>query len=371
MMMGAKNRTDIYKGIDRVNANIDMNMISDILAQSDIDFDNPSTFGPVMQQLDQIKPKLGAEVGKMLYDISNSRMKAAAAAAMNLSHGKAYLGQANEFNAQAGRINTGVGMVNKAVDAGTPQLAGGDVLLGNTGNLPQTSTEQNAQAFGVADRTLEGAKYAADQKLKGTKYTADTKVGGGSGSKFRLPSTKDSKPMMATGVSFFRSKYPNANFTDAEGNMSDWAAVIILDAYQRGEAIAREENIPVRTMQDIFDLGFQDMEGNISEMTAPDNQGTVLTLSRGTTNMPVQAGGQMPPPPQPSLAAQQPDNGNYPSVFNQQPTDKVITATAEFIKKNPNVPIKQIVLGMMNQYKAMGLSREETKVRINAFINQR
>ena len=376
MMFGADNRKDIYQGIDRLDAAVVNSATADILADSDLDFDNPATFAPVISKLNQLSPGLGNTMGKTLYSISNERMRAAAEAAKNAAMGRSYLSQSKNFDAQAAlnqaKANTqklGTEYVTQAVNRGEgTNLQGARTLFGD-GPVPLSPQQQ----YDIEAKKAAEKKAAA---IEAAKIKAVAKRNNDNGG-LKVPRVKplgddELQEILHLGVPSLQQMYPSLEIDPTA--IDDSIRLAIEQAYTTGMKIT---NDPYATKADIIRAGLEYLKNKnkmaVTEKTIPGQPAehwwqsdTPETKMKGLT--------YPAPPPQPPKVAppenQQPDNSNYPSVFNQPPADKVVAETVQWIKKNPDVTKQQIVLQMMNRYKAMGLSKEETKARINAFINQ-
>ncbi|MEA3240693.1 MAG: hypothetical protein U9P37_03830, partial [Pseudomonadota bacterium] len=331
MMMGANTRDDVYRGIDRVNKQIDLNAVSDILANSDIDFDNPATFAPVMQQLDQITPGLGVETGQKLYAISNERMKAAAEASMKLSHGQAYQGQANESNANALRTNWGTSTLNKGVEAGsiTP-YAGARTAYGISGDA-STPEEIAARERSSANIESDWRNYGSDAKARARVKAAEIKANADANAKDGAPPQSSIgftqmdedtwKEVFTMGVPMLGQIFPEVELRNPDGSVDEQAAMALKDAYRIGVQLAKANpQSGIRSRADVIRLGLDHLieKGQLGrrEITIKGKKGRIFD------DPDTKGWGIAYPYSGSSPAARQPPTGGAaPAQQPEQPTD--------------------------------------------------
>ncbi|MEA3362652.1 MAG: hypothetical protein U9Q61_05215 [Thermodesulfobacteriota bacterium] len=366
MMMGANTRDDVYRGIDRVNKQIDLNAVSDILANSDIDFDNPATFAPVMQQLDQITPGLGAEMGQKLYAISNERMKAAAEASMKLSHGQAYQGQANESNANALRTNWGTSTLNKGVEAGsiTP-YAGARTAYGISGDA-STPEEIAARERSSANIESDWRNYDSDADARARVEAARIKANADADAKgdgspqsstgFAQMDEDTWKEVFTMGVPMLGQIFPEVELRNPDGSVDEQAAMALKDAYRIGVQLAKANpQSGIRSRADVIRLGLDHLieKGQLGrrEITIkgkegriwddPDTKGWGIAYPYGGSSPAAgqpQTGGQ-PPTGGAASVHEQPVNSQVPDYLKQQ-TGPSLQAMSQPTQSAPDPGVK-------------------------------
>ncbi len=352
--------------------------IAATLKNAPIDFDDPEDIRQMTAQLAVIDPEKALSWGQ-------SALNAVIARRTERANAQRYQSLADKYNAESGLTEAKTGLYNWGSNLLKDQYAAGEVpsdivwdySLNHPGKSPLSIADQTAIEAAKNKTELEKQKLVNAGKLAvaGKKSSGKKSSTGGAWQGKPLKEA-EVQEILHLGVPIVKQMYPDLEINPDEP-LDDSINLAIRQAYSTGLALAQKSGNPFMTKADIIYAGLKYLKDNnkmgVAEKVIPGQPATWLrsaTPEERIKELKYPLLSQQPPKAAPP-ENQQPDNSNYPSVFNQPSADKVVTETVELIKKNPNITKRQIVLQMMARYKAMGLSKEETKARINAFINQR
>lgn len=343
--------------------------IADILKNSPIDLDDPEGIRQMTAELSIVDPEKALRWGQSaLNAVIARRTERAREQAVQAQTGK-YDAESSLTRAKTGLYGWGRNLLEDQYSSGNLSTDSALVYaLGRPGKSPLSIADQ---------KDIEAAKNQTELEKQELVNAGKLAVQGKKRPTRRLTPAKplredEVQEILHLGVPLIKQMYPELEINPDEP-LDDSIALAIRQAYLTGLELTKDSGHPFMTKADIIYAGLEYLKDKnkmgITEKTIP-GQSAEHWWQSDTPETKMKGLAYPLPPQQPPIENQQSDSGKYPSVFNQPPADKVVAETVQWVKKNPNVTKRQIVLQMMNRYKAMGLSKEETKARINAFINQ-
>jgi len=225
-------------------------------------------------------------------------MKAAAQAARDMSQGKAYLGQAEMYGANAARTNLGTNTLSRGLASGeiTPYAVGRLTYgIGGDASTPeelsaraqQKNESQAASDRYKADSEARWHNYLTDAKERWENYNANHKGGrssGGANTDFNFGKISDNtfQEILTDGARLLEQMYPDATgIREADNSVNESAAMALQDAYRIGMKITKPapDGTPP-TMVDVLRTGLNYLSDNnklgVSEVVIPGKKYTGL-----------------------------------------------------------------------------------------------